>query len=95
MLRWVIMVVAAVYTLAGIAALLVAFVLPSDDPLSAAFAILLGLPWTLLLLAFDPQPGDSSLPAALVTSAIILNFGALWWFTVLLARRRRHRVGLR
>lgn len=85
--RRVVTVIAAVYTLFGIAALIIGFVIPWDDPLKAVYALLLGAPWTFMLSAVDGYADDSVVVnAMLLTGAIALNAGLLWWWA--LTRRR-------
>ena len=83
MLRLVLIVVASVYTLIGIAALVIGFVVPSDDPLSAVYAILVGIPWTYLFVSLADNVAKHrsvGINIALVTAAIALNAGLLWWW---------------
>ena len=79
--------VATLYTLAGIGALLVGFVLPAEGPLAAIYAVLLGAPWVQLFGRLDLFTGESTaLNIALVTASVALNAGLLWWWA--LTRRR-------
>jgi hypothetical protein len=85
--RWLISLIAALYTIAGIAALVIGFVIPWDDPLSAVYAVVLGAPWTFLLSAIDGYAEESeAINIALVTGAVVLNTVLLWWWA--LTRRR-------
>jgi len=89
MLRIVLIFVASVYTLIGIAALVIGFVIPWDDPLAAVYAILVGIPWTYLFLSLADSLAEEhtvGVGIALVTSAISLNAGLLWWWA--LTRKR-------
>lgn len=75
------------YTLAGIGALIIGFVLPWDDPLAAVYPLLLGAPWTFLLSAVDGYAEESPvINIILITGAITLNAALLWWWA--LTRRR-------
>ncbi|MFO1153146.1 MAG: hypothetical protein U1E42_05705 [Rhodospirillales bacterium] len=77
---------AATYTLAGAAALVIGFAIRWDDPLAAVYPLLLGAPWTFLLSETGAYADDSPLiNIALVTGAIGLNAALLWWW----ALRRR------
>lgn len=79
----VLVIVASVYSLLGIAALVIGFVIPWDVPLSAVYAILVGVPWTYLFVSLaDRVAEDRSvyINIALVTGAIALNGGHLWWW---------------
>lgn len=92
MLRIVLIAVATIYTLIGAAALIIGFVIPWDDPLSAVYAILVGAPWTYLCVSLaDRVAEDRSVYVniALVTSAIVLNAGLLWWWA-LTRKVKRH-----
>jgi hypothetical protein len=92
MLRIVLIAVATIYTLIGAAALIIGFVIPWDDPLSAVYAILVGAPWTSLFVSLaDRVAEDRSVYVniALVTSAIVLNAGLLWWWA-LTRKVKRH-----
>jgi hypothetical protein len=81
---------AIAYAVAGIAALLV---IPAsayglfgieEDPLSAVFALLLGLPWSLALNLFsDAQP------IALKWTVLVIGIGINFALLRMLARRRR------
>gem|GEM_PF-5493008 len=78
------------YTLAGLAALAIGFVIPSDGPLSAVFALMLGMPWTFVLSRLNGYVEDSyAANVLLVTGAIAVNAALLWWLA--LSRRRTHR----
>jgi hypothetical protein len=86
--RLLLSIVAALYTLAGLGALVIGFVVPWDDPLAPAHALLLGAPWTFLLSAVDGYAEDSlAVNIVLVSGAIALNAALLWWWA--LTRRRR------
>jgi hypothetical protein len=65
------------YILAGAGALLIASALPSTHPLSAVFAIMVGVPWTLLLQA-GTQSGHPCLQA-LSSRALVIDAGVPWW----------------
>ena len=83
MLRIVLIVVASAYTLIGIAGLLLAFVFPSDDPLSATVAIIPALPWSFLLGALGLYSESSvAVNIAVIAGAIALNAGLLWWWAL-------------
>jgi len=85
--RRILIAIAAVYTLAGIGALVIGFVIPWDDPLAAVYPLLLGAPWTFLLNALDAYASESvAFNITLVTGAIALNAFLLWWWA--LTRRR-------
>lgn len=78
---------AAAYTLAGVGALIIGFVVPWDDPLAAVYPLLLGTPWTFLLAAVGGYAEDSvTINIILVSGAIALNVALLWWWA--LTRRR-------
>lgn len=73
------MVIATIYSLAGIAALVVGFALPADGPLAAVYAVILGVPWVQLLGRLDLfAEAPASVNIALVSAAIALNAGLLW-----------------
>ncbi len=83
--RTVLIIAASGYTLLGIAALVIGFVVPWDDPLSAVYAILVGLPWSLLFVNLADRIAESrsvGINIALVTGAIALNAGLLWWWAL-------------
>ena len=85
MLRFVLTVVASVYTLIGIAALVIGFVVPSHDPLSSVYAILVGIPWSYLFVSLADivaKQRSVGINIALVTGAIVLNAGLLWWWAL-------------
>lgn len=85
--RRILIAMAALYTLAGIGALVIGFVIPWDDPLAAIYPLLLGAPWTFLLTALDAYASESvAFNITLVTGAIALNALLLWWWA--LTRRR-------
>jgi hypothetical protein len=85
--RAILRAIAAVYTLAGIGALIIGLIIPWDDPLTPVYAILLGAPWTFLLNAVDGYAENSVvLNALLLAAAIALNAALLWWWA--LTRRR-------
>ena len=87
MLRIGLIVLASAYTLLGIAALVIGFVIPHDDPPAAVFAVMLGAPWVQLLGRLDPFGGEQvAINIALVVGSIALNAGLLWWW----ALTRRH-----
>jgi len=87
MVRRILVVIAAAYTLAGVGALIIGFVIPWDDPLAPVFALMLGAPWTFALSILDVYAEDSILAnALLLTLAIGLNAALLWWWA--LTRRR-------
>jgi hypothetical protein len=91
MLRIVLIIVASAYTLIGIAALVIGFVIPWDDPLSAVYAILVGIPWTYVFVSVADRVAEDrsvGINIALVTGAIALNAGLLWWWAL---TRKRHR----
>lgn len=86
--RSILKVVAAMYTLAGIGALIIGFVTPWDDPLAAIYPLLLGAPWTFLLTAIDGYAENSiTINIILVTGSITINAALLWWWAL---TRRRH-----
>jgi hypothetical protein len=88
MLRRVLLILAATYTLAGTGALLIGFVIPSDDPLAPVLALVLGAPWTFVLTAVDGwHPNSLRINVLLLIGTIALNAGLLWWWA--LTRRRR------
>lgn len=87
MARSLLIVIAAIYSLMGITAVAIGFVIPSDGPLAAAYALLLGAPWTFLLSAIDGYSDSMALNIFLVTTAIVLNAALLWLWA--LTRRRR------
>ena len=92
MLRTVLIIVASVYSVLGIAALVIGFVVPWDDPLSAVYAILLGIPWTYLFVSLADRVAENRsvyVNIALVTSAIALNAGLLWWWALTRRVERR------
>lgn len=85
--RAILTIIAAIYTLASIGALTIGFVIPWDDPLTPAYALLLGAPWTFLLSALGGYADDAPIVnALLVVAAIALNAALLWWWA--LSRRR-------
>ncbi len=85
--RWLISMIAALYTIAGIGALVIGFVIPWDDPLAAVYPLILGAPWTFLLSAINGYAEESrAINIGLVTAAIALNAFLLWWWA--LTRRR-------
>jgi hypothetical protein len=85
--RAILSIVAAAYTLAGVGALIIGFVIPWDDPLAPVYALLLGAPWTFLISAIGGYADDAPvLNALLVVAAIALNAALLWWWA--LSRRR-------
>lgn len=87
MIRGLLMLLAGTYTLAGIGALVIGFVIPWDDPLAPVWALLLGAPWTFLLRAAGGYAEDSVvINTILVVGAIALNAALLWWWA--LTRRR-------
>jgi hypothetical protein len=86
MLRWVLIFVAGAYSAVGVLVLLAAFVLPSDGPLAAAPAIMVGLPWSLILGQLDLGADNLAVGTALVVLAIGINAGLLWWWA--LSRKR-------
>ncbi len=72
--------IAIIYTVAALAALGMGFmgfmVLPRD-PLNFVFAIVLGMPWTLLA---GYIAGDVTwFGPALIIGSLALNAGSLWW----------------
>jgi hypothetical protein len=74
---------AAAYTLAGIGALIIGFVIAWDDPLAPVYALLLGAPWTFLLSAAGGYAEDSlSINITLIVGAIALNAALLWWWAL-------------
>ncbi len=78
---------AAIYTLAGMGALVIGFAIPWDDPLAAVYALLAGLPWTILWSELGVYAEESvAINIALVTGSIVLNVALLWWWA--LTRRR-------
>lgn len=81
-LRSILRVLAGMYTLAGIGALIIGFVLPWDDPLAAAYPLLLGAPWTFLLSELDGYADSMFTNIILVTGAIALNAVLLWWWAL-------------
>lgn len=86
-LRSVLIALAATYTLAGIGALIIGFVIPWGDPLAAVYPLMFGAPWTFLLSEFDGYAENSvAINIILVTGAIGLNAALLWWWA--LTRRR-------
>jgi hypothetical protein len=86
--RCILMPIAAFYTLAGLAAVIIGFVIPWDDPLAAVYAMIFGVPWTFLLGTLNAYSEDSvSANTSLVTGSIALNAGLIWWW----ALTRRHR----
>lgn len=88
MLRRILMIVAGAYTLVGIGALIVGFVIPWDDPLAAVYAILLGAPWVQLLGRLGVfADGPVAVNIALVAGSVVLNAGLLWWWAL---TRQRH-----
>jgi hypothetical protein len=85
MLRTVLILVAGGYTLLGIAALVIGFVLPSDDPLSAVYAIMVGTPWSLVFTNLADRIAENrpvGINIALLVGAIALNVGLLWWWAL-------------
>lgn len=92
MLRIALIIVAGAYTLLGIAALVVGFIIPwDDDPLAAVYAIMLGAPWVQLVGRLDLFPHDAvGINIALVTGSIVLNASLLWLWA--LTRRRGSRA---
>lgn len=83
--RIVLIAVASIYSLIGVAALIIGFVIPWDDPLSAVYAILLGVPWSYLLVNLANRFAEDrtvSVNIALVSGAIVLNAGVLWWWAL-------------
>lgn len=85
--RWLISMIAALYTIAGIGALVIGFVIPWDDPLAAVYPLILGAPWTFLLSAINGYAEESlTINIGLVTAAIAFNAFLLWWWA--LTRRR-------
>jgi hypothetical protein len=79
--------IATLYSLAGIGALFIGFVLPSDDPLAAVYVVLLSTPWIQLLSRLHRfAEGPAWVGIALATAAIALNAGLLWWWAM--TRRR-------
>jgi hypothetical protein len=85
MLRAVLIMVASGYTLVGIAALVIGFVVPWDDPLSAIYAIMLGIPWSFLFVNLADRIAESrpvGINIALLVGAIALNAGLLWWWAL-------------
>lgn len=87
-IRFILTGLAAAYTLAGIGALIIGFVIPWDDPLAAVYPLMLGAPWTFLLSALDGYAESSiTINIILITGAICLNAALLWWWA--LTRRRR------
>jgi len=92
MARILLIIVASVYSFVGIGALVIGFVIPWDDPLSAVYAILVGIPWTYLFLRVaDSIAEDRSVGTnvVLVTGAIALNAGLLWWWALTRKVRRQ------
>lgn len=88
--RAILTTVAAAYTVAGIGALVIGFVIPWDDPLAPVYALLLGAPWTFLLSALDGYAEHSVvLNALLLTLAIALNAALLWWWALTRQRSAR------
>ena len=88
MVRRILVVIAAAYTLAGIGALIIGFVIPWDDPLAPAYALMLGAPWTFLLSLLGGYAEDSiAINIILLAVAIALNAALLWWWAL---TRRRH-----
>lgn len=88
MVRRVLVVIAAAYTLAGIGALIIGFVIPWDDPLAPVYALMLGAPWTFLLSRLGGYAEDSlAINIILLAAAIALNAALLWWWAL---TRRRH-----
>ncbi len=88
MLRIVLIGLAGAYTLLGIAALVIGFVIPHDDPLQAVFAVMLAAPWVQLLGRLGVLGGEQvGINIALVVGSIALNAGLLWWWA--LTRQRR------
>jgi hypothetical protein len=87
MIRRLLLLLAGTYTLAGIGALIIGFVIPWDDPLAPVYALLLGAPWTFLLSAAGGYAEDSvAINITLIVGAIALNAALLWWWA--LTRRR-------
>jgi hypothetical protein len=86
MLRWLLIIIAGAYSAVGVLALLAAFVLPSDGPLAAAPALLVGMPWSLILGQLDLDADNLAVGIALVVLAIGINAGLLWWWA--LSRKR-------
>ena len=88
MVRRILVVIAAAYTLAGIGALIIGFVIPWDDPLAPVYALMLGAPWTFLLSIVGGYAEDSiAINIILLAVAIALNAALLWWWAL---TRRRH-----
>ncbi len=88
MVRRILVVIAAAYTLAGIGALIIGFVIPWDDPLAPVYALMLGAPWTFLLSIVGGYAEDSiAINIILLAAAIALNAALLWWWAL---TRRRH-----
>lgn len=83
MWRLILAAVATAYTLAGLGALIVGFLIPWDDPLAAVIPLLVGAPWTLLLSELGGYAEDSiAINIALITGAIALNAALLWWWAL-------------
>jgi hypothetical protein len=86
MLRWLLIIIAGAYSAVGVLVLLAAFVLPSDGPLAAAPALVVGMPWSLILGQLDLDADNLAVTTALVVLAIGINAGLLWWWA--LSRKR-------
>jgi hypothetical protein len=92
--RAIITTIAAVYTLAGIGALVIGFVIPWDDPLAPVYAILLGAPWVQVLGRLDVfVDRPIGINIALVAGSIALNAGLLWWWALTRQRSSSERGG--
>jgi len=85
MLRTVLIFIASIYSLIGVAALVIGFVIPWDDPLSAVYAILVGIPWSYVFASLADRVAEDrsvGINIALLTGAIALNAGLLWWWAL-------------
>lgn len=75
--------IAAIYTFAGIGALLLGFVIRWDDPLAPFYALPLGAPRTSLSSAVGGWSADSFLlDASALVAAISLDAALLWWWAL-------------
>lgn len=82
--RYVWLTLAGLYSVLGIAMLIGGWPGISDDPVGLAPAIMLALPWSLLLRTL---PAGMWPAIAVVIAGLALNAGILWWLAV---RPRSH-----